>query len=367
MITPLALSNCIGNYYDAALGKARWRDALGATCVLLKCQTAIVGVFDIPTGKIISTLADFGIDPYYIELFNEKYANISPFALAAQLVPAGQVGKAFDVFGREENLRSRFYLEWCKPQRFNDFIGPILNRSARTILAQGFVRFDDQPLFDETDAELLEILTPHIMRAIEISGKLQTLQAEREDLLASIDTLPSAMFIVDGELRIQQCNGAAYNIAKSGAVIFKSNNRLSLSEAAADTALNFAFGNGGIQVSNFALSANASTTVSVVPLRNVDAEDPSQRRGLIIFYEVAPPVAPPADLLRSRFDLSFAEIRLLMMLINGGSRQSIADDLGVSLATIKTQLQSLFQKTETTRQLDLIRKVSAFAPLLGKA
>jgi DNA-binding CsgD family transcriptional regulator len=44
-------------------------------------------------------------------------------------------------------------------------------------------------------------------------------------------------------------------------------------------------------------------------------------------------------------------------MLEGGDRGTIARDLGLSLATIKTHIQNLFAKTDTNRQADLVRVV----------
>ena len=57
----------------------------------------------------------------------------------------------------------------------------------------------------------------------------------------------------------------------------------------------------------------------------------------------------------TRHRLTPAEFRVLLGLLEGESPASIADRLGVSRTTVRTQLRALFAKTGCTRQADLVR------------
>jgi DNA-binding CsgD family transcriptional regulator len=57
------------------------------------------------------------------------------------------------------------------------------------------------------------------------------------------------------------------------------------------------------------------------------------------------------------FGLTSAETRLAAYLAHGQRLAAIARETGLALSTLRTQLQAVFKKTETTRQADLIRIV----------
>ena len=62
----------------------------------------------------------------------------------------------------------------------------------------------------------------------------------------------------------------------------------------------------------------------------------------------------PVELrLRRRFKLSKAEARVAKLLAEGLAPRMIADRLHVSIHTVRSQLQSIFQKTDTCRQAEL--------------
>ena len=60
-------------------------------------------------------------------------------------------------------------------------------------------------------------------------------------------------------------------------------------------------------------------------------------------------------MLAAVFGLTAAETRLAAQLASGASLAEAAEKLKVSRTTVRTQLQSVFAKTETRRQADLMR------------
>ena len=67
--------------------------------------------------------------------------------------------------------------------------------------------------------------------------------------------------------------------------------------------------------------------------------------------------ARQADFLEIRFALSPAEARLVAHLITGASLRSCAQALGIKYETVRTYLKSVFQKTGTHRQAELVLTV----------
>jgi DNA-binding CsgD family transcriptional regulator len=63
---------------------------------------------------------------------------------------------------------------------------------------------------------------------------------------------------------------------------------------------------------------------------------------------------PQTAFLRNRFGLTPAEARLVLRLVAGDSLRSAAKALGIKYETVRTHLKSVFQKTRTRRQAELV-------------
>ena len=79
---------------------------------------------------------------------------------------------------------------------------------------------------------------------------------------------------------------------------------------------------------------------------------------------VAPAVEPPSSSIGRvalLFDLTPAETAILETLLEKGGVSEVARSHGVGLATVKTHLQHIFDKTGVRRQADLVGLISSFA------
>jgi DNA-binding CsgD family transcriptional regulator len=63
---------------------------------------------------------------------------------------------------------------------------------------------------------------------------------------------------------------------------------------------------------------------------------------------------PQTAFLKNRFGLTPAEVRLVLRLVSGDSLRSAAKALGIKYETVRTHLKSIFQKTGTRRQAELV-------------
>lgn len=85
--------------------------------------------------------------------------------------------------------------------------------------------------------------------------------------------------------------------------------------------------------------------------------DSTPQQGALVMATVLAPVRPERGIvaLTRIFGLTCAETRVLAHLARDCTPAEIGAALGVSLATVRTHLQSLFQKTGARRQPELVR------------
>ncbi|CAN7649706.1 helix-turn-helix transcriptional regulator [Massilia sp. LjRoot122] len=76
---------------------------------------------------------------------------------------------------------------------------------------------------------------------------------------------------------------------------------------------------------------------------------------MLFFYHPSSAQEIDSDLLAAAFGLSHAECRIASLLADGLPLKSIADTLGVQYDTVRKQLMSIYQKTATNRQPELVR------------
>jgi DNA-binding CsgD family transcriptional regulator len=81
----------------------------------------------------------------------------------------------------------------------------------------------------------------------------------------------------------------------------------------------------------------------------------------VVALFIAPASSPPRipiDALALIYDLTPGESRILELVCEGVTQESISDALGIARSTAKTHLLHIFEKTGCGRQIDLVKLVA---------
>ncbi|MEM5311295.1 helix-turn-helix transcriptional regulator [Paraburkholderia sp. JHI869] len=252
------------------------------------------------------------------------------------------------------------------------------------------------PLPDER-RELLERLTPHLVRAVRLYVRRFTLNA---DTLANRSRPPAMLVSALGE--VLHSNEPAQRLLKATSLVRVRGRRLTLAAphharllediAVSEARLRSRTSGARAAAARFRalriVGAVDGTDAADAPDVAAASPDPhsepgraqasaSQQEVLYAFYNVVtaddasaselrafaaltfyhPRSAPLVDerVLATAFDLSPAECRIALLLAEGLTQKEIAAHVGVQHDTVRKQLQSIFQKTATRRQPDLLR------------
>ena len=101
----------------------------------------------------------------------------------------------------------------------------------------------------------------------------------------------------------------------------------------------------------------------VLPLTGGDLRTRLQPAAVAaIFIGARPDEREVAEIAAATYGLTPAETRVLTSLLSGRTPGKSAADLGVAVATVKTQLKHIFSKTGISRQADLMRLGTGLVP-----
>src|SRR5258706_7547883 len=75
---------------------------------------------------------------------------------------------------------------------------------------------------------------------------------------------------------------------------------------------------------------------------------------------------PPVEAVAALFGLTAGEIRIAERLLTGRTPAEIARDLALAMSTVRSHLASIFAKTGTSRQGDLVRLATQLAAPIGR-
>ncbi|MGL4488060.1 MAG: hypothetical protein ACRCU5_01265, partial [Rhizobiaceae bacterium] len=258
--------NTILSFYDAALGQVNWSKSLENFTALMRSNAAMMGLHDSVTRMPLFLVGEFAADPGYTESFAREYMAISPFPFANAVMSVGEAAKPFDLVGRERVLQGRFYKEWCAPQGYHDFAGVLLSRDTEIISSLAVVRTKDQPLFDADMLETINAIAPHAARALKMAGALESLRAEKQDVLNALDQVSEPVIIMGKHQNVLHANQAARNLPSSTATLTRNN--FTLADPAAELELKQSTANGDVTPASIPIGVNGGRkALDVAPVQ----------------------------------------------------------------------------------------------------
>ncbi|MGZ3323499.1 MAG: helix-turn-helix transcriptional regulator, partial [Xanthobacteraceae bacterium] len=122
------LFELIGEIYDAALDPSLWGEVVGKAGHFVGGPAAAI-FSKSPIAGTGSVYYESGIDPYYRELYFEKYVKLDPATTGHYFADIGQPIATADLMPYDEFLETQFYKEWAQPQGLVDFVSAVLDKS----------------------------------------------------------------------------------------------------------------------------------------------------------------------------------------------------------------------------------------------
>lgn len=202
---------------------------------------------------------------------------------------------------------------------------------------------------------------------------------EAADFAEVLDSLCAAMVLVDAGGHVTHANAAGRAMLTDGNVVsIIGHGLLVFANRRIDSQLHDIFAStarGDIAAGAKSIAVALNTrdgeryVIHALPLTSSLRGDAglSHRAVAALFVHQASLTAPsPPEIIAKSYNLTPAELRVLLAVVEVGGVPEVAKALGVSTTTVKTHLGRLYGKTGTRRQADLVKLVAGFAnPLLN--
>jgi DNA-binding CsgD family transcriptional regulator len=193
---------------------------------------------------------------------------------------------------------------------------------------------------------------------------LQQRALERISLTEVLNHLSVAVIIVDQNQRIVLSNTAAAELLALGNILSSVHGVLTAIDSRNQPKLRRAIRapEQDAKSLRFETDDKRVTVATVLPLSNSPRAVSKELHAAIFVHSRPSFDEGLASALATTFGLTAAEGRVLSALLEGLSLSDIAMRYQISINTVRSQLQRLFEKTDTRRQSDLIRIASAAIP-----
>lgn len=370
------LSALISDVYDAASDRTLWPAALQSISAFI--PAAAVNLFsEDAVQKSARVFYSHGVKQTFLDSYFQKYIHINPTFPATLFFEVGRVIVETDIIPRAEMLATQFYKEWLRPQGLIEMMAAVLEKSATSVAAVAVGRSESEGLIDVPAVRRMNLIVPHVRRAITIGKLIDLHKVEAAALSDTLDGLATATFLVDAAGRLTHTNAAAQALLDQEVFVRESSGRLAVNGTEIDRSLHDLIAHVELQD---AASQPEGTSVPFTArsgesyVAHVLALTSGVRRKTAVAYRSVAAIfvrqtkmdlPHPLEAIAATFKLTPAEMRVLMTVVQLGSAQEIATVLGISEATAKTHLRHIFDKTGVRRQVDLVKLVVGYMGPLG--
>jgi DNA-binding CsgD family transcriptional regulator len=372
------LSALIGDIYDAALDPTLWVDVLGKIRAFIGGWAVALSWKDSVAKRGGSYFEEGGQDPYYHQLYFEKYIKLDPFT-ATQFVIEIEEPKSFlEVMPYAELIQTRIYREWAQPQGIVDALMCLIDRSATSVGFLVVFRNKRDGFVDDETRQRARLVIPHIRRATLIGKVIDLKKAEAASLADTLDGISAGMFLVDATGRIVHANAAGQMMLQGASVLHAELGRLIANDRLAHQTLAETFatagkGDAAVGIKGIAVPLVARDgeryVAHVLPLTSGARRQAGASYAAVaalFVHKAALDTPSPPEAIAKAYKLTPMELRVLLAIVEVGGVPEVAEALGVAETTVRTHLHQTYQKTGVNRQADLVKLIAAFSnPLLN--
>ena len=375
-------SDILNHVYSASLDSDLWPVALQALCQLLDADIAQMLYID-PNALMFSFSAGYGFDPHQYDIGAAKFRR----HLGGDPVANYGISHLNEVFSDARVVphalkhASAMHQEIRVPARMEHMLTVFLTDGSLDWTGLCFFRRPEKPPFSAQDEQALSRFCEHIRRATFIHKSLaSTTYSQRLNELV-LDKLGMGVLMMDDNQHIISCNSEAQSIIAATGALQLNDNLLNANNQKDDARLKnvmqLALNNHSeheqamvVKITGAHDDVFASITKlqlqplqekrqpQNIPTAHYTATIPARANLLVTLHTVSHK-HPPVEALKDIFKLTTAEAELALLLADGHPLQKAASQLERSTGTARVQLQSIFRKTNTNRQANLVRLLCA--------
>ncbi len=365
----------LDSIYETVLFPDAWDDVLHRLSDALGAEGGTILWQDIYTNAVEGMFAR--TDPEATRLFSSYFATRNPLRAPPseikRKIPAWKPRIILDEerLPKDEFVKTEFYNDFFRRFDFHSSIAIGLDVDGRHGGTLDLIKSRRSGAFTDAQLCLAREAQPHLRRAFK-AGRDVAAAKEGMDLTvaSAFDSWPNGVLVLSPDRRVIYSNAAIEALAKAGAGVRLVNGVFSLADPksalrleamvrlAAETDVSRRA--GGIMAAPVSAD-RLSLSIAVTPLR-------AERHPLFtepsVFVTVTDPareIALSPQKFREVFGLTETEVKVATGLFGGESSRDVADRLGISVNTVRNHLARILDKTHSSGQAELSRRLMSLS------
>lgn len=354
--------------HHAAGDPSLWDEVMGRLCAHLKASRIALIDHNFLTrqGDISHAI---GIDEQFQALYRVRFSGKNVWLNGERRLARGDVFTGAELVPNWELVRTEFYRDWLRPlQAFHCLIG-ITTACAEEIRGLVALRSLNERGFNAQDKCELGALLLQLRCACELGTEIMATRRKADILSDILQTLSEPIMIVDGECHPIFLNRAAERLLAEDDHLVLAHGMLRASSSQETGKLRHLVATAAGRTTNG--SANSTSEIAItcpsgappmllriksIPHSAVDKD--GRHKQVVAVLRGTTEMTGTIRQLLDLYHLTPAEARLAALIVGGYSLRAAACRLHISNNTARTHMKRIYDKTETHRQVDLIRLVA---------
>ena len=380
-----ALLDLIGTIYEASVQPAKWPQVVAETAALMGSTRALM-LTPFHRADDGGIYFPHGIPETFMQQYASRYIEHDIWAQRGMERGAYVEGNVFldrDLLSVQEMFESIFYREFLSKMDILRLCSGVVfgqNSVVPMLTNLAFFRGPREPEFDEGNRDLLRLALPHFSRALGIHVRLHDAELRSALSLSALDRLASGVILVGSQGKVLHLNRVANQIISSndGLSVNKQLDQMVLAAIkpgetrALHSAIELALHPDTIEVPHFSHgvritrpSRHPAYVLNLAPLPPENEFGSERGRAHVIIFIVDPGASQVIDaaLLKKLYGCTAAEARVAQRMLVADTTSQAAQALGIAEATVRAHLKSIFVKTATHRQAELMKLLSSIASI----
>jgi DNA-binding CsgD family transcriptional regulator len=360
MPSALRVSQLIGRIYDAALDATSWADVLRDVLPFIGAGAGHMMI--IGTRGERQNAISVNFDAAESDKYNSYYGRLDPVAPILEKSPVGCIVVCRNSLS-ERHRSGEFYHDWAYPNEVPDGLFVNIERCREEVCSVVLARpWLATPLGSPPALRRLELLVPHFQRSMATRRAMASSTRHPPEASMPIETHHGCVLLSNtGKVLFANEVARRLRMDEDGLVVSSQGLRARLPRENVQLQRLISAarprGTGQVRMGDHLRVSGAmgDLKVQTIPLTSHWLGEAFPLSTLVLIIDIERTRRSHSLALQELYRLTPAETAVAVRIPGSRGLQKIADDMGLSLSTVRTHVQRIFEKTGTHRQAEVVR------------
>lgn len=355
--------------YAAVAEPQLWPQALDHLSTWLNCRTSQLLVWDRKSNSVLMSQTNPGAEDANAA-YVAYYGRINPHVDLVDRLGPGKFVAMERHFGEAFVRKSEFYQDFYLRFGYRYLLSGTMHPSPERFSTFAFHRTPEQGAWRNADLSRAHAVMAHLQRVIQLVLRFEDLEHRNAAGEQALDAIACGVVALDARGHILIANrearriidhGGVFRATRTGLACLRPSDDLILQQAirgACATGCGQAGGSGGaLSLARPDGQRNFAVLVAPLPPR-LPVFGIVRAVAIVFLTDPELKAEPTADWLLRLFGLTPTEAKVAVALAEGLSVEEISAVHATTRNTVRTQVQSILEKTQTKRQAQLVSLLS---------